>query len=112
MVEIIVKDITWKKGETGKQNFEIYDSDSQSRRNGTGKTYKLRIWSDITGELISEGNLTATDQATGKYYYEVQSTDTNEVADYLGEVLEIDTFGQILKSNTFAVKILATAPDP
>lgn len=104
MAELIVEDIEWKKGEEGLQKFIIYESDNNTRRNGTGKSYEFKFWSKYTKTLKDNGSLVATDEVNGEYDYIVKAADTDTVGEFLGEIIE-DPDGAKLRSNTFNVNV-------
>ena len=109
MAEIIVEDVKWKKGEEGIQKFILFESDGVTRRNGTGKTYEFKFWKARQITLKGSGALVPTDIANGEYDYSVQSTDTDTINDYIGELIE-DPAGAKLKSNTFVVNVEEASP--
>ena len=102
MGEFIVEDVHWKKGEQGVQKFIIFESDGVTRRNGTGLTYSFAFWKDGAATIKGSGNLNATSAAQGEHDYVLQSTDTDTVYEFLGELIE-DPAGTKLRSETFKV---------
>ena len=109
MAELLVNDIYWKKGEQGLQNFEIFDSDNVTPRDGTGKTYTFKFWKQGEAATKGSGSLVDTDITNGKWQYTVQSTDTDTVENYIGELIE-DPAGAALRSNTFYVIVEDSSP--
>ena len=109
MADIVTSDVYWKEGETGNQQFIIYDSDGVTLHNLTGHTYTFKFWTSGAAVNKGSGSLTITDAVNGVAQYAVQSgdTDTVNVDGYLGEILETDTG---LKIKTFRVFVLPSAP--
>lgn len=106
MAELVVGDILWKKGETGIQTVNIYDSDNITRKDITGITYTFKFWK--VGEVSNKGTavLTPVTPLSGIATFTVSSGFTDTVEDYLGELVGDD--GE--KSNTFDVKVIESAP--
>lgn len=104
MGEFIVEDVKWKKGESGFQEFILYESDGKTKRNGTGKSYSFKFWKRGTGIVKGSGTLIAIDEVEGHWKYNLQASDTNTVDNYAGEIIE-DPSGTGMRSETFNVGV-------
>lgn len=103
MGEFIVEDVVWKKGELGAQQFQLYESDGVTKRDGSGISYTFSFWKRGAQVLKGTGSLSAVDAVNGLHQYSVQTGDTDTVFDhYVGEIIE-DPSGTKLRSETFKV---------
>ncbi|MGH9992737.1 MAG: hypothetical protein ACREBU_22760 [Nitrososphaera sp.] len=107
MADLIISNVVWKKGERGNQRLIIYDSDGTTKHNLTGHSYTFKFWKDGASSNKGSGSLTIIDAVNGEAEYAVLITDTDTVNRYIGEIVETDTN---LKTSTFAVEVLETAP--
>lgn len=104
MVDIVVENVIWKKGEKGIQKFIIFDSDGVTRRNGTGKTYDFSFWKSRGTVVKGTGALVATNESQGEYSYIVLAANTDTIENYIGEIIE-NILTDKLRSNTFKVDV-------
>lgn len=107
MAELVVDDITWKKGESGTQNVQVFQSDGIARKNLTGIALTFKMW--LPGASANKATATCshTTASSGETAFTVSdSTMTNAVGDFLGEFSGDD--GE--KTNTFNVKVKKSAP--
>lgn len=109
MANLVVENVYWKQGETNVQRFNIVDSDNSSAHPLTGHSYTLKFWKVDASVNKGSGSLTIIDAVNGVADYAVQTTDTDTVNTdgYLAEIYETDTG---LKTKTFKIYVLATAP--
>jgi len=109
MAELIVDDITWKKGEKGKQQFEIHDSDGKLR-DLTGNTYTFHFWAPTDTPVDKgTGSVSIVTALSGLAEYTVLAADTDTVEEYFGEIIE-NPGTDDLKSNTFSVSVERAGP--
>ncbi len=104
MGEFIVKNVQWKKGEKGDQQFILFESDGVTRRNGTGLAYEFQFWKKNATVLKGGGALIAVDAAQGEWSYTVIAGDTDTVEEYIGELIE-EPLSIALRSETFDVDV-------
>ena len=104
MAEFIVGDIKWKKGELGLQRFNLFESDGETPRNGTGVTYTFAFWKKGATAVKGSGSLIAVTPANGEWDYQILATDTDTIDDYIGELIE-DPTGAKIRSESFAVSV-------
>lgn len=104
MAEFIVDSIKWKKGELGYQTIHLYESDGQTKRDGTGKSYKFTFWKKGYDSLKGEANLTSVAPHDGEHTFRVIESFTDTVGEFRGEIIE-DPDGDKLRSETFVVKV-------
>ena len=110
MANLVTQSVVWKKGERGNQRFIIYDSDGTMARTLTGNTYTFKFWAADSASNKGSGSLTIIDGANGIAEYAIQSTDTDTVDAYRGEIIENSGTSSELHTSTFDVIVLAAAP--
>jgi len=104
MGEFIVENVRWKKGESGLQEFHLFESDGKTVRDGTGKTYDFAFWKRGATAVKGTGALTPFDEVNGIHRYSLAGTDTDTIDDYIGEIIE-DPAGAKIRSETFQVDV-------